>query len=149
MDRVAPDGDVYQAGTLSGNPLAVRAGIAMLRALRAPGVYDRLEASAGKLERGFAEAFAASSVKTSINRVGSLMTIFFTDRAPVDFATAAASDTKLFASFFRKMLERGVYLAPSQFEALFVSLAHTDALIDRTIASARDALASMRGAPGA
>jgi len=149
MDRVAPDGPVYQAGTLAGNPLAMRAGAAMLRALRAPGVYERLEAAGARLEAGLGQAASDASLPVRLTRVGSLMTLFFTGREPVDWASVADADTKMYARFFRGMLERGVYLAPSQFEAAFVSLAHTDALIDRTIDTAREVFKSLRWGPGA
>jgi glutamate-1-semialdehyde 2,1-aminomutase len=146
MDRVAPEGDVYQAGTLSGNPLAMRAGIATLKGLRIPGFYDRLEAISDRLARGLREAAEKAGIPALVARVGSLLTLFFADREPVDWATASTADTRRYADFFRRMLERGVYLAPSQFEALFVSSAHTEAQVDRTVAAARDALNGMRGA---
>jgi glutamate-1-semialdehyde 2,1-aminomutase len=147
MDRVAPEGDVYQAGTLSGNPLAVRAGIVMLRLLKAPGAYDRLETISARLAAGLKDAVEEFSTPARLTRVGSLMTLFFTTRDPVDWETASAADTKRFAVFFHRMLERGVYLPPSQFEALFLSLAHTEEQVDRTIATAREALKGMRWGP--
>ncbi len=149
MDRVAPEGDVYQAGTLSGNPLAMRAGIAMLQALAAPGVYERLEAAGARLELGLRQALEESRHTGCVTRVGSLLTLFFGVRDPVDWASVAEADTRRFAAWFHRMLERGVYLAPSQFEALFVSLAHGDDLIDRTIATAREVLKGMRWGPEA
>jgi glutamate-1-semialdehyde 2,1-aminomutase len=149
MDRVAPEGPVYQAGTLAGNPLAMRAGAAMLRALRAPGVYERLEAASARLEAGLRSAASAASLPTRLTRVGSLMTLFFSGREPVDWASVADADTKMYALYFRRMLERGIYLAPSQFEAAFVSLAHTDALIDRTIDTAREVFKTLRWGPEA
>ena len=149
MDRIAPEGDVYQAGTLSGNPLAMRAGIATLDALRAPGVYERLEALSARLEKGLARAAEESGMPGRVSRVGSLLTLFFSTKEPVDWASVEGADTKRFASWFRRMLERGVYLAPSQFEALFVSLAHTDELVDRTVATAREVLKGMRWGPEA
>src|SRR6266704_193779 len=133
MDRVAPEGDVYQAGTLAGNPLAMRAGIAMLRQLRAPGVYDALEKTSDRLARGLASAAEGACIPARVERVGSLLTLFFTSRAPVDWDSASLSDVRKYAAFFRRMLDRGVYLPPSQYEALFVSLAHTDDQIDRTV----------------
>ncbi len=145
MSRVAPEGDVYQAGTLSGNPLAVRAGITMLKALRAGGVYERLEASGKRLGDGLRQLFEAAGTPACLNRIGSLMTMFFCSGPPVDWSTASASDVQRYGAFFRGMLKRGVYLAPSQFEAMFVSLAHDDALIDRTLVAARDTLQEMRG----
>jgi glutamate-1-semialdehyde 2,1-aminomutase len=149
MNRVAPEGDVYQAGTLAGNPLAMRAGIAMLRHLRRPGVYERLEAISARLAQGLRSAAEEARCPARVTRVGSLLTLFFTSRDPVDWATASTADTKRFAAYFTRMLERGIYLAPSQFEALFLSLAHTDEQIDRTIAVARESLHSMRWAPEA
>jgi glutamate-1-semialdehyde 2,1-aminomutase len=136
MSRVAPAGPIYQAGTLSGNPLAVAAGLAMLRYLKAhPEVYTRLEECAAKL-------CAAAPAGITVNRVGSMFTFFFTDRPVTDWESAKCSDTARFARFFRAMLERGIYLAPSQFEAAFVSAAHTDEDIDQTIAAAREAFAA-------
>jgi glutamate-1-semialdehyde 2,1-aminomutase len=149
MDQVAPEGPIYQAGTLSGNPLVMRAGIAMLKALRTPGVYERLEAASARLERGLREAAEAASVPVRITRVGSLLTTFFGIGEPVDWASVAGADTKLYATWFHRMLERGVYLAPSQFEAAFVSLAHTDEMIDKTVAAAREAMKSLRWGPAA
>jgi glutamate-1-semialdehyde 2,1-aminomutase len=148
MDRMAPEGDVYQAGTLSGNPLAMRAGIAMLKGLRAPGVYDRLEEISDRLACGLREAAEDAGIPASVARVGSLLTLFFTAVEPVDWATASTADTRRYAAFFRRMLERGVYLPPSQFEALFLSSAHTEAHVDRTIAAAREALSGMNREPG-
>jgi glutamate-1-semialdehyde 2,1-aminomutase len=149
MDRVAPDGDVYQAGTLAGNPLAMRAGIAMLKGLRAPGVYDTLERLSSGLARGLESAAEESGTPARVTRVGSLLTLFFSSHDPVDWASASRSDTRRYAAYFRRMLERGVYLAPSQYEALFVSLAHTDRQIESTIATARDSLKGMRWGPQA
>jgi glutamate-1-semialdehyde 2,1-aminomutase len=149
MDRVAPDGPVYQAGTLAGNPLAMRAGCAMLQALREPGVYERLEAAAARLEAGLARAAADTGLPVRLSRVGSLLTPFFSGRVPVDWASVADADTKMYARFFRGMLERGVYLAPSQFEAAFVSLAHTDEIVDRTIDTAREVFKGLRWGPEA
>jgi glutamate-1-semialdehyde 2,1-aminomutase len=149
MDRIAPEGDVYQAGTLAGNPLAMRAGIAMLKALRAPGAYERLESAGARLEKGLRSAIEESRLPGRTTRVGSLLTLFFSTEEPVGWTSVAGADVKRYGSFFHRMLERGIYLAPSQFEALFVSLAHTDDLIDRTIATARDVLKGMRWGPEA
>ncbi len=143
MGQLAPDGPVYQAGTLSGNPLAMRAGIETLAILDAPGAYERLEAASARLERGLVQAARDAGVPMTLNRVGSMLTGFFTDRPVVDLATAASADTQRYAAFFHGMLERGVYLAPSQFEAAFLSLAHTDDEIDATIDAARSALAAL------
>ncbi len=133
MRQVAPCGPVYQAGTLSGNPLAVAAGLAMLRYLKAhPETYDLLETRAAAL-------CAAAPEGITVNRVGSMFTFFFTDGPVTDYESAKRSDTARFARFFRAMLERGMYLAPSQFEAAFVSAAHTEEDIRRTAEAARQA----------
>jgi glutamate-1-semialdehyde 2,1-aminomutase len=140
MEQVAPAGPVYQAGTLAGNPLAMRAGIETLDLLAQPGVYGRLEHSAARLEAGLAAAVRGAGVAACINRVGSMLTLFFAPPPVVDFATAKRADTRRFAAFFHGMLERGTYLPPSQFEAWFVSLAHGEAEIAETIAAAEGAL---------
>jgi len=140
MARVAPEGDVYQAGTLAGNPVAMRAGIAMLKALRSPGLYDRLEAQSARLAQGLQSAAEEAKVTARVARVGSLLTLFFLDREPTDWTSAAPADTARFGRFFQNMLQRGLYLPPSQFEAWFVSAAHTDADLDRTLAAARESL---------
>ena len=140
MNQVAPLGPVYQAGTLAGNPLAMSAGIATLKQLRAPGFYDALKQNSARLTAGLQKAIAETRVSAQINAVGSLSTIFFTSEQVRDYAGAKRSDTKRYARFFREMLDRGIFLAPSQFEAAFVSAAHTPEDIDRTIAAARDAL---------
>ena len=149
MDRVAPDGDVYQAGTLAGNPLAMRAGIAMLKGLREPGVYATLERLSARLARGLEAAAEESGTPARVTRAGSLLTLFFTSHDPVDWESASRSDTRRYAAYFRRMLESGIYLAPSQYEALFVSLAHTDRQIESTIATARESLKGMRWGPQA
>jgi glutamate-1-semialdehyde 2,1-aminomutase len=140
MELIAPLGPVYQAGTLSGNPIAMSAGIATLRLLAEPGVYDHLEALAARLADGLAAAAGAADVPFTSNRVGSMLTGFFCSGPVYDYATAKRADTRRYAEYFRAMLERGVYLAPSQFEAGFVSLAHTEADIDATIESATESL---------
>ena len=140
MEHVAPVGPVYQAGTLSGNPVAVSAGIATLKLLREPGFYDRLEQSAAALANGIAQAAARANIDLTANRVGSMMTAFFTSEPVSDYASARTSDTGLYARFFKEMLRRGVYLAPSQFEAAFVSSAHTEADIAATIDAAQESL---------
>jgi glutamate-1-semialdehyde 2,1-aminomutase len=141
MARVAPEGPVYQAGTLSGNPLAMAAGCAALDALQAPGVYERLAALTTRLTDGLAAAAKAAGVEVTINRVASMFTVFF-GRGPVtDYASAKAADTARFARFFHGMLRRGVYLPPAQFEAAFVSLAHTELDVHTTVRAAREALA--------
>jgi glutamate-1-semialdehyde 2,1-aminomutase len=124
MDRVAPAGRVYQAGTLSGNPLAMRAGLATLALLDGPGAYDRLEAIGAELARGLAAAAERAGAEVVVQRVGSMLTVFFTNEPVTDLASAKRADTARFARFFHAMLARGVALPPSQFEAMFVSLAH-------------------------
>jgi glutamate-1-semialdehyde 2,1-aminomutase len=141
MDRVAPLGPVYQAGTLSGNPLAMSAGIASLDLLAAPGFYQSLDARAKRLGDGIDVALRETGVSATAARVGSLLTLFFSGGPVHNYADAKKCDTRRFAAFFRAMLERGIFLAPSQFEALFVSAAHTDGDIDRTIAACRESLA--------
>ncbi|MCI0867845.1 MAG: glutamate-1-semialdehyde 2,1-aminomutase [Chloroflexi bacterium] len=140
MEMVAPLGPMYQAGTLSGNPLAVAAGMATLRELQHPGTYDLLEETARRLADGLKGVFARAEVPSSINRVGSMLTGFFTPGPVETLAQVEASDTEAYGRYFHAMLDRGVYLAPSQFEAGFVSLAHTNDDIDRTIAIAESAL---------
>jgi glutamate-1-semialdehyde 2,1-aminomutase len=140
MRMVAPVGPVYQAGTLSGNPLAVSAGLAMLELLRRPGAYQRLNRLAARLAAGLRAGAARHNVPLRVQRVGSLLTAFFTERPIRDYDDVRASDTARYAHFFNAMLERGVYLAPSQFEAMFVSQAHTEEHIDATIAAANEAL---------
>lgn len=126
MDMVAPVGPVYQAGTLSGNPLAMAAGIATMRAMAAPGFYDRLDAKAASYAAELEKLAQKYSMNTTLNRVGSVMTTFFTSGPVTDFASAMKSDTSKFAFFYKDMLSQGIYLAPSQFEAAFISDAHTD-----------------------
>ena len=140
MDVVAPVGPVYQAGTLSGNPLAVTAGLTALRLLKKTNPYPLLEESTAKLVDGLREASRAAGVVTVANRVGSMFTSFFTNQPVTDWSTASRSDRAAYARFFHAMLGEGVYLAPSQFEAAFVSTAHDDQVIERTIAAARRAL---------
>ena len=142
MNHVAPLGAVYQAGTLSGNPLAVAAGLATLARLRDREVYRRLEALGSELERGLRDAAAKANVPLTVNRVGSMLTAFFCDGAVTDYASAKRADTKRYARYFHAMLERGVFLAPSQFEAAFVSLAHTDADIALAARAASEAFAA-------
>jgi glutamate-1-semialdehyde 2,1-aminomutase len=135
MERLAPAGDVYQAGTLSGNPLATAAGVSVLRRLRDPAVYRDLEARGARLEEGLARYGV-------VQRVGAMATLFFADGPVRDFAGAAACDVDRYAALFRHLLDRGVYVAPSQFEAMFVSLAHGDEEIDRTIDAVADFFAA-------
>jgi glutamate-1-semialdehyde 2,1-aminomutase len=140
MNHVAPLGRVYQAGTLAGNPLAMSAGIATLRELRKPGVYEAIDALAKKLVNGLRKALADANVVGQVNAIGTLCTIFFAPQEVSNYSDAKRSDTKVYARFFREMLNRGIFLAPSQFEAAFVSAAHTDGDIDRTILAASDVL---------
>ena len=141
MSDISPLGKmVSQAGTLSGNPLAMTAGYETLKRLQEPGVYEVLEAKAQALETGILENLKALGLKYQTNRVGSIMTLFFTEAPVTSFDAANACDQDLFARYFREMLNRGVYLAPSQFEAAFVSLAHSDADIDKTIKANYEAL---------
>jgi glutamate-1-semialdehyde 2,1-aminomutase len=137
MQLIAPAGPVYQAGTLSGNPLAVTAGIETLKLLKAPGVYKKLEARSAALVEGLGKAAKQSGVPFTQTRVGSMLCGFFTHQPVMDYASAKRSDTQRYAKFFREMLERGVYFAPSQFEAAFLSTAHSDADIKNTIAAAQ------------
>jgi len=144
MEMVAPLGPVYQAGTLSGNPLAMAAGIATLRVLQQGAVYQRLEVASVYLEDGLRRAAEEAEVPVRINRAGSMQTMFFTASPVADYEAARTSDTGRYAAYFRGMLDAGVFLAPSQFEAMFVSLAHTDADIEATIEAARGALRALR-----
>src|SRR5581483_10390103 len=144
MGQVAPLGGVYQAGTLSGNPLAVAAGLATLRALREGDPYARLEALGARLERGLRAAAEKSGVPLTVNRVGSMLTAFFTGAAVTDYATARLADTARYATYFHAMLERGVFLAASQFEAAFVSLAHTEADLDAAARACRSAMQKVK-----
>jgi glutamate-1-semialdehyde 2,1-aminomutase len=139
MEQVAPLGPVYQAGTLSGNPLAVTAGIETLRLLREPGVYERLEAKARQLGEGLQDAAQRAGVSVYATRVGSLFCTFFTGQPVTDYPSANTSDTTKFRRYFHALLDAGVYVAPSQFEAGFVSTAHADSDIERTIEASRRA----------
>jgi glutamate-1-semialdehyde 2,1-aminomutase len=148
MDRVAPLGPVYQAGTLSGNPLAMSAGIASLDLLVAPGFYESLEARSKRLGDGIAAAIGETGAVATSARAGSLLTLFFAREPVTDYSAAKKCDTRKFAGFFGGMLDRGILLAPSQFEAMFVSAAHSDADIDRTVAAVRESLAAIAGQYG-
>ena len=140
MNHVAPLGPVYQAGTLAGNPLAMRAGIATLKELSKPGFYTGIEANSKRLVAGLRKAIADAGVVAQVNSIGSLATVFFAPRPVTNYAEAKDSDTKRYARYFREMLSRGIFLAPSQFEAAFVSAAHTAEDIDRTIRAASESL---------
>ena len=144
MEMVAPLGAMYQAGTLSGNPLAVSAGIATLTELQKPGVYDGLEKLAQRLTDGVAAAFQEAGIPSTINRIGSMFTGFFNPGPVAGLADAEASDTAMYGRYFHAMQEQGVYIAPSQFEAGFVSTAHTEADIDATITKVAAALSRLR-----
>jgi glutamate-1-semialdehyde 2,1-aminomutase len=141
MDHILPVGKVFQAGTLSGNPLATAAGIATLKMLRDSDPYPLLEHLSERLQRGLEDAAKRAGVAVHVGRCGSMMTLFFSDRPVVDWDTASGCDTARYARYFWGMIERGVYLPCSQYEALFVSAAHTDGDIDATIAAAGEALA--------
>lgn len=143
MEKMAPIGSVYQAGTLSGNPLAMTAGITTLSALGQPGVYEQLENTARRLEAGITRAAAASGVEVNISRVASLLTIFFTGNAALNYQSVAASDTVRFGRFFWQLLEQGIYWPPSQFEAAFISLAHSEKDIETTVAAISTAFKSL------
>jgi len=138
MELVAPSGPVYQAGTLSGNPLAMTAGLVTLRILQQPGAWEALEGAAQKLAGGIQEAAAAARIPFQSQRVGSMFSGFFTDVPVTDWESAKTSDTARFGRYFQAMLKRGVYLAPSQFEAGFVSTQHSDAIVEQVIQAARD-----------
>lgn len=140
MARIAPEGPIYQAGTLSGNPLAMAAGRATLQLLGEPGAYEKLERLSARLAEGFAANSREFGVPMTINRVGSMVCPFFTSERVVDYATAKTSDLALFNRYYAAMLDRGILVAPSQFEGMFVSLAHTEEDIERTIEAQRDAL---------
>jgi glutamate-1-semialdehyde 2,1-aminomutase len=140
MDRVAPLGPVYQAGTLAGNPLAMRAGIATLDQLSAPGLYERIERLAATVVAAIRETLDAEKISGHVNAIGSLATLFFSKDPVNNYNDAKKSDTKRYTQYFRNMLERGVFLAPSQFEASFVSVAHTDSDIAFAINTAQESL---------
>ncbi len=143
MEKLAPLGPVYQAGTLSGNPLAVSAGLAVLDILERPGTYEQLEGTGRRLAEGLEGAARKAGIPATLNRVGSMMTLFFGEGKVDNFDDAAGCDTTRFARYHAAMLEKGVYLAPSAFEATFVSLAHTNQDIDRAVSAAEDVLGSL------
>lgn len=140
MERMAPAGSIYQAGTLSGNPVAVSAGLAQLELLEDRAAYDTLEARGAQLEAGLCAAAAEVGLPCTVNRVGSMITSFFTPGPVRNYEEARTSDAALFGRYFRAMLDRGIYLAPSQFEAAFLSTAHTEADVARTVDAARECL---------
>ena len=143
MGKVAPEGPIYQSGTLSGNPLAVAAGMACLRALSAPGTYERLDQIGRELEAGLRGEARGAGVVIHINRVGSMFTVFFSENPVYDYTTAKKADTARYGRFFHAMLEQGVYLPPSQFEAAFISLAIAEPEVEHVLRAARKAFASL------
>jgi glutamate-1-semialdehyde 2,1-aminomutase len=144
MDFVSPVGPVYQAGTLSGNPLAMAAGLAMLTYLQGhPEVYQHIERMTTMLVQGLTQQVKEAGVKATINQVGSMFTLFFTDKHVIDFETARTVDTQKFATYFQAMLQQGIYLAPSQYEAMFISAAIDEKLISRILEASRRALATL------
>jgi glutamate-1-semialdehyde 2,1-aminomutase len=144
MQMVAPSGPVYQAGTLSGNPLAMTAGIASLQALKQGNVYARLEEKAAELQAGIEAAIRESGIKASVTRCASMLTLFFTAGPVTDYQSAKKSDTAVFARFFHGLLEQGIYWPPAQFEAAFVSTAHSPAHMRKTIEVIRQSLLSLK-----
>jgi len=143
MRNIAPVGSIYQAGTLSGNPLAMTAGLLTLRRLRSREIYEQLELRSARLCAGLSAAASEAGVKTTTNRVGSMWTSFFADDAVTNWASANKSNRELYGAFFHAMLAEGVYLAPSQFEAAFVSITHTEDVIDKTVKAARKDLKTL------
>jgi glutamate-1-semialdehyde 2,1-aminomutase len=151
MEMISPAGSVYQAGTLSGNPLAMAGGLATLEILQEPGAYEVLERRSAMLAEGLIDAAASAKVPMVLNRVGSMLTPFFVKQSGThvsNFAEATAGDTQAYATFFHAMLDKGVYLAPSQYEAMFVGLAHTDEYIEKTIKAAEIAFVAVRKSGG-
>ncbi|MDI6812009.1 MAG: glutamate-1-semialdehyde 2,1-aminomutase [Desulfitobacteriaceae bacterium] len=143
MEHIAPSGPVYQAGTLSGNPLAMTAGLTTLRSLQKPGVYEELTAKTQHLAQGLEGLAKEAGLPVWVNTAGAMFSVFFTETHVKDYVSACTSDVERFASYFRGMLERGVYLAPSQYEAVFLSTAHTQEDIDKTLEEARQVLKSL------
>ncbi|MBU2521786.1 MAG: glutamate-1-semialdehyde 2,1-aminomutase [Proteobacteria bacterium] len=144
MEHIAPQGPVYQAGTLSGNPVAMAAGIATLKQLKKPGFYELLDKKADALATGLAKAAADAGINVTVDRAGSMLGMFFTDIKVKDFDDAKTSDLAMFSAYYKGMLEKGIYLAPSQFEALFISIAHETEHIDKTIAAAEEVLKKLK-----
>ncbi len=144
MQEIAPAGSIYQAGTLSGNPIAMTAGIETLKILKEKGTYDKLEAKSQKLEIGLRKAAEETNAPVFMTRVGSMLGMYFTRDEVYDFETASKADDSLFSKYFNKMLEQGIYLAPSQYEAMFMSLVHTEEDIEKTIEAAKKAFASIQ-----
>ena len=145
MAHIAPQGPVYQAGTLSGNPVAMAAGIATLKEIRQPGFYDALDEKSERLTAGLRFSAEQIGIEVSVDRVGSMAGLFFTGSEVKNFEDAKKSDLEMFSAYYRGMLQRGIYLAPSQFEALFVSSAHNNEYIDQTIRAAAEVFAEIKG----
>jgi glutamate-1-semialdehyde 2,1-aminomutase len=145
MGHIAPQGPVYQAGTLSGNPVAMAAGIATLKEIRHPGFYDALDEKSERLTTGLRFSAEQIGIEVSVDRVGSMAGLFFTGSEVKNFEDAKKSDLEMFSAYYRGMLQRGIYLAPSQFEALFVSSAHNNEYIDQTIRAAAEVFAEIKG----
>ncbi|MCI5129265.1 MAG: aminotransferase class III-fold pyridoxal phosphate-dependent enzyme, partial [Candidatus Electrothrix sp. AUS3] len=143
MDHIAPDGPVYQAGTLSGNPLAMAAGLAMLKTVRKPGFYQELEEKSDSFAKRLVEISTQAEVPTVLNRIGSMMTCFFTDSPVTDFDAAMQADTARYGQHFRQMLASGAWLAPSQFEALFISAAHTPEQLTKALTAVEASLTKL------
>jgi glutamate-1-semialdehyde 2,1-aminomutase len=143
MQMVAPLGPMYQAGTLSGNPLAMSAGIAALDIIRSEDCWEEMEQAAGRLETGISSAAKETGIPIQQTRVGTMFTTFFSETRPVDWNTVKGADKVRFGKFFQKMLENGVYLAPSQFEAGFLSILHDEAIIDATMEAATKAFRTL------
>jgi glutamate-1-semialdehyde 2,1-aminomutase len=144
MSMVSPEGPVYQAGTLSGNPLAMTAGIETLRILSKENTYNKLESTGALLEEGLADAARKAGVKTRFYRAGTMFCTYFTDTDVIDYKTAKTSDTARFSRFFSAIIKKGVYIAPSQFEAGFISLAHTEKDIEKTVKAAYESLVEIK-----
>jgi glutamate-1-semialdehyde 2,1-aminomutase len=144
MNLLAPAGGVYQAGTLSGNPLATAAALATLKLLKNKNFYNRLEEKSQMLHTGLLDAGKQASIPLTINRIGSLLSCFFTEKPVFDFADAKSADARLFAAFFAQMLKNGIYLAPSPFEAMFISAAHSKKDIEKTVKAAQNSLKNIK-----
>ena len=144
MEHIAPQGPVYQAGTLSGNPLAMAAGIATLTQLKTPGFYDALDEKGYRLAGGLKKAAERSGIKVALDRVGSMLGLFFTDKPVKNYNGAKTSDLNMYASYYKGMFEKGIYLAPSQFESFFISAAHNTEHIDATIQAAKEVFAGLK-----
>jgi len=143
MEQIAPSGPIYQAGTLSGNPLAMNAGLTTLKLLQQPGTYEALASKTARLAEGLKQLATEAGLPIWVNAIGGMFSVFFTDVPVKDFASACTSDVERFAKYHRGMLERGIYLAPSQYEAVFMSTAHTEADIDQALEQARIVLKTL------